>query len=111
MKQILVYSPSIIIPIIFNLILYFVFGNFIAPEYYGQYNFYVTLINFFYVLIGGMFINSLLRLQDDYKIMGESSKFVSTIFYSIILVFPFLLVIEFIINESIIISISYFPIY
>ena len=72
------YIPSVFIPLFISLGTTIIYGNFLSPDEYGQYNIFLTTINMGYTMFFSFINLSILRLYNEYKIKKEEIKLIST---------------------------------
>lgn len=80
-KLILSYLPSIIIPTIITIVTTIVYGNYMDPTYYGDYNLFINTVSIINLLIFSFITSSIVRFYNRYKVNNTQSELISTYFF------------------------------
>lgn len=86
MKKILGYVPSIIIPMISSLIVTVIYGKWLEPSQYGNFNIFTNNLNLINLIIFSFITMSTIRLHNKYKNLNKEKIYISTIFIFIIFI-------------------------
>ncbi|WP_347939972.1 oligosaccharide flippase family protein [Peribacillus simplex] len=77
-KTIIGYLPSIVIPTIISLITTVIYGNYMEPESYGEYNIFLTTVSIVNTLLFSFMSSSVLRFYNSFENNHQQFKVVST---------------------------------
>lgn len=81
-KKIVTYIPSIVIPLITNIIFLYLNSTYLTKESFGEYSIYINTINLLYNFSISFLQISALRFYYDKKIKNQNVSFVSTYVFS-----------------------------
>ena len=99
MKSIFKYMPSVIIPTICTLFITVLYGNFLTPEQYGEFNIFTTTISILDVVLFSFISLSIIRFYIVYK-EDKEVELLSTYFISLILILVSLSIIGYLIFKE-----------
>lgn len=99
MKSIFKYMPSVIIPTICTLFITILYGNFLTPDQYGEFNIFITTISILDVIFFSFISLSVIRFYIVYK-QGKEVELLSTYFISLILILVGLFIISYLIFKE-----------
>ncbi|UPK49060.1 polysaccharide biosynthesis C-terminal domain-containing protein [Bacillus sp. H8-1] len=92
-KMILSYLPSVVVPTLVSLFTTILYGNYMNPEDYGEYNIFITTISIIYTLLFSFVATSSLRYYNSYSTKNERYKIVSTYTITALILLGVLLVV------------------
>ena len=99
MKSIFKYMPSVIIPTICTLFITILYGNFLTPDQYGEFNIFITTISILDVILFSFISLSVIRFYIVYK-QDKEVELLSTYFISLILILVGLFIISYLIFKE-----------
>ena len=99
MKSIFKYMPSVIIPTICTLFITILYGNFLTPDQYGEFNIFITTISILDVIFFSFISLSVIRFYIVYK-QGKEVELLITYFISLILILVGLFIISYLIFKE-----------
>lgn len=77
-RIILSYLPSVVVPTVVSLFTTILYGNYMKPEDYGEYNIFITTISIIYTLLFSFIATSSLRYYNGFSTKNEQYKIIST---------------------------------
>lgn len=86
-RLILSYLPSIVIPTIITIVTTIVYGNYMKPSYYGDYNLFINTVAIVNLLTFSFITSSIVRFYNRYKVNNNQSELISTYFFATLTIF------------------------
>jgi len=77
-KLIIKYLPSVVVPTICSSLIMILYGNYLSPADFGEYNLFLTTVTLINAVLFSFVQTSVLRLYYEYQLKGQEKILIST---------------------------------